>query len=70
MLYILSGEDDFSITRELESIKKSIGDSGMLDTNTNILDGKQVPDIALGDTRSGVYIGLHSSRDNVPSIGS
>jgi DNA polymerase-3 subunit delta len=42
LLYILSGEDDFSITRELESIRKSIGDSGMLDTNTNVLDGKQV----------------------------
>ena len=40
MLYILSGEDDFSITRELDTIKKSIGDQEMLSTNTNILDGK------------------------------
>ena len=42
MLYILSGEDDFSIARELDAIKKSIGDQGMLSTNTNTLDGKQV----------------------------
>ena len=42
MLYILSGEDDFSIARELDTIKKSIGDQEMLDTNTNTLDGKTV----------------------------
>ena len=42
MFYILSGEDDYSITRELESIKKGIGDQEMLATNTNILDGKTV----------------------------
>ena len=42
MLYILSGEDDFSIARELDSIKKGIGDLEMLATNTNMLDGKQV----------------------------
>jgi DNA polymerase-3 subunit delta len=42
LLYILSGEDDFSIARELDAIKKSIGDQGMLSTNTNTLDGKQV----------------------------
>ena len=42
MLYILSGEDDFSIARELDTIKKSIGDQEMLATNTNTLDGKTV----------------------------
>ena len=42
MLYILSGEDDFSIARELDSIKKGIGDLEMLATNTTMLDGKQV----------------------------
>ena len=42
MLYILSGEDDFSITRELDSIKRGIGDPEMLATSTNTLDGKQV----------------------------
>jgi DNA polymerase-3 subunit delta len=42
LLYILSGEDDFSIARELDTIKKGIGDQEMLSTNTNILDGKTV----------------------------
>ncbi len=42
MLYILSGQDDFPIARELESIKKSIGNSEMLATNTNVLDGGQI----------------------------
>lgn len=41
-MYILSGEDDFSIARELDNIKKSIGDPEMLATNTSLLDGKQV----------------------------
>jgi DNA polymerase-3 subunit delta len=42
LFYILSGEDDFSIAQELESIRKSIGDQEMLSTNTNVLDGKTV----------------------------
>ena len=42
MFYILSGEDDFSIAHELDTIKKNIGDQGMLSTNTNTLDGKTV----------------------------
>jgi DNA polymerase III subunit delta len=42
LLYILSGEDDFSITRELDTIKKGIGDQEMLATNTNTLDGKTI----------------------------
>jgi DNA polymerase III subunit delta len=42
LFYILSGEDDFSITRELDTIRKSIGDQEMLSTNTNTLDGKTV----------------------------
>jgi DNA polymerase-3 subunit delta len=42
LLYILSGEDDFSIARELDTIRKNIGDQGMLSTNTNTLDGKTV----------------------------
>ena len=42
MFYILSGEDDFSIARELDTIRKSIGDQEMLSTNTNTLDGKTV----------------------------
>jgi len=42
LFYILSGEDDFSIARELDTIRKGIGDQGMLSTNTNTLDGKTV----------------------------
>jgi DNA polymerase-3 subunit delta len=42
VLYILSGEDDFSIAHEIDKIKKSSGDSEMLATNTNTLEGKQV----------------------------
>jgi DNA polymerase-3 subunit delta len=42
LFYILSGEDDFSIAHELDTIKKNIGDQGMLSTNTNTLDGKTV----------------------------
>jgi DNA polymerase-3 subunit delta len=42
LFYILSGEDDFSIARELDIIKKGIGEQEMLSTNTNILDGKTV----------------------------
>ncbi|MDD5287621.1 MAG: DNA polymerase III subunit delta [Dehalococcoidales bacterium] len=47
MLYILSGEDDYSIARELDSIKKAIGDTEMLPTNTSTIDGGQVTAIEL-----------------------
>jgi len=40
-LYILSGEDDFSINQSLEEIKKGIGDRDMLSANTTVLDGQQ-----------------------------
>lgn len=42
MLYILHGEDDFSLTRSLEEIKQSLGDPTMLAANTTVLDGQQV----------------------------
>jgi DNA polymerase-3 subunit delta len=42
LLYIFSGEDDFSIVQELNRIKNTLGDADMLATNTNTLDGKQV----------------------------
>ncbi|MFC1932117.1 DNA polymerase III subunit delta [Chloroflexota bacterium] len=42
LLYILSGHDDFSLTRSLEELKKEIGDPATLATNTTILDGQQV----------------------------
>jgi len=42
LLYILSGEDDFSIRQSLEEIKRSIGDQTLLATNTTTLDGQQM----------------------------
>ncbi len=42
MLYILVGEDDFSLTRSLEEIKQGLGDQSLLMANTTVLDGQQV----------------------------
>jgi DNA polymerase-3 subunit delta len=42
LLYILQGEDDFSLARALDEIKKGLGDSSLLSTNTTLLDGKQL----------------------------
>ncbi len=42
MLYILIGEDDFSIRQSLGKIKQGVGDQTALMTNTTVLDGKQV----------------------------
>ena len=42
MLYILYGEDDFSLTRSLGEIKQGLGDPALLATNTTVLDGQQV----------------------------
>ena len=42
MLYILSGQDDFSLGGSLEEIKRGIGDQALLAANTTILDGQQV----------------------------
>jgi DNA polymerase-3 subunit delta len=42
MLYILWGEDDFSLTRSLEEIKQGLGDPALLAANTTVLDGQQV----------------------------
>ena len=42
MLYILLGEDDFSLTRSLEEIKQGLGDPALLATNTTVLEGQQV----------------------------
>ena len=42
MLYILLGQDDFSLTHSLEEIKKSIGDQTLLAANTATLDGQQI----------------------------
>jgi DNA polymerase-3 subunit delta len=42
VLYIIIGEDDFSIHQELEKIKKSIGDPSALLSNTTVIEGGQV----------------------------
>ncbi|MDD5189807.1 MAG: DNA polymerase III subunit delta [Dehalococcoidales bacterium] len=42
MLYILSGEDEFSVSLELERLKNSAGDPTMLSTNTSIFEGGQI----------------------------
>ena len=42
MLYVLHGEDDFSLHQALEEIKKGVGDQTALTTNTSVLDGQQV----------------------------
>ncbi len=42
LLYILSGQDDFSLARSLEEIKKEIGDPATLEVSTTTLDGQQL----------------------------
>ncbi len=41
MLYILSGQDDFSLTQSLEGIKRGIGEPAVLAASTTTLDGQQ-----------------------------
>lgn len=42
MLYILHGRDDFSRRQELNRIKASLDGDGMLASNTDVLDGREV----------------------------
>lgn len=42
MLYILIGEDSFSIRQSLEEIKRSLGEPTLLSANTTTLDGQQL----------------------------
>ena len=42
MLYILLGQDDFSLHQSLEGIKAGIGDQTLLAANTTTLDGQKV----------------------------
>jgi len=42
LLYILFGEDDFSLTKSLGEIKQGLGDQSLLMANTSVLDGQQV----------------------------
>ncbi|MFC2071932.1 DNA polymerase III subunit delta [Chloroflexota bacterium] len=41
-MHILSGQDDFSLTRSLEELKKDTGDQAVLAASTTTLDGQQV----------------------------
>ncbi len=42
MLYILWGEDDFSINKSLGEIKQGLGDQALLAANTTTFDGQQL----------------------------
>jgi DNA polymerase-3 subunit delta len=42
LLYILTGQDDFSRNEALVEIKKGLGDPALLVSNTTVLDGQQV----------------------------
>jgi len=42
LLYVLIGEDDYSINQSLEDIKRGIGDQALLSTNTTTLDGQDM----------------------------
>ena len=42
MLYVLWGQDDFSLYQSLEEIKRGIGDQALLAINTTTLDGQQL----------------------------
>jgi len=42
LLYILWGQDDFSLSQALEEIKKGIGDQTVLSADTTTLDGQQM----------------------------
>jgi len=42
LLYILLGQDDFTLGHSLEEIKRSIGDQTLLVANTTTLDGHQI----------------------------
>ena len=42
MLYILLGQDDFSLHQSLEGIKRSLGAPAILAANTTTLDGQQL----------------------------
>ncbi len=42
MLYILTGPDDYSINQALAEIKASLGDAACLETNTSVMEGRQL----------------------------
>ena len=42
LLYILSGQDDFSLQKSLEEIKRGVGDKTILEANMTTFDGQQM----------------------------
>ncbi len=42
MVYILTGEDDYTLRQELDRIKRSIGDQTALAANTTVFDGQRL----------------------------
>jgi len=42
MLYILYGQDDFSLNQAVAKIKSDLGDREMVATNTTSLEGKHL----------------------------
>jgi len=42
LLYLLTGQDDFSLNESLEEIKKGVVDPALAEANTTILEGQQV----------------------------
>ena len=48
-MFILTGEDDFSISQALGDIKRELGDPALLVTNTVALEGQR---LTLGELRT------------------
>jgi DNA polymerase-3 subunit delta len=42
LLYVLYGEDDFSLNEALEEIRQGIGDQSLIAANTTLLEGRQI----------------------------
>jgi len=42
LLYLLCGQDDFSLKEALKEIKKELGEASLLETNTSILNGQAI----------------------------
>lgn len=61
MFYIMYGQDNFSLHKELTRIKSSLGNPEMLEVNTNVLEGRQLHLSQLQDVCTAVPF-LHQVR--------
>lgn len=60
MLYVLYGRDDFSLREELGRIKARLDPDGMLASNTDVLDGREVtPQQLMGICDTVPFLGEH-----------